>query len=58
MKNRSVSSHKGGVNNEMGRAHWSGYWGKNLVRIYFELGALRTVCDARSEVLAAMQKNF
>ena len=36
----------------------AGYWGKNLVRNYFELGALHTVCDSRSEVLSAMQKNF
>ena len=36
----------------------AGYWGKNLVRNYFELGALHTVCDTRTEVLSAMQKNF
>ena len=36
----------------------AGYWGKNLVRNYFELGALHAVCDSRPEVLAAMQKNF
>jgi UDP-2-acetamido-3-amino-2,3-dideoxy-glucuronate N-acetyltransferase len=36
----------------------AGYWGKNLVRNYFELGALRAVCDTRTEALSAMQKNF
>lgn len=36
----------------------AGYWGKNLVRNYFELGALHTVCDARSEVLSSLQKIF
>ena len=36
----------------------AGYWGKNLVRNYFELGALQAVCDSRPEVLSAMQKNF
>lgn len=28
-----------------------GYWGKNLVRNFFELGALRAVCDSKQEVL-------
>lgn len=28
-----------------------GYWGKNLVRNFFELGALRTVCDPCKAVL-------
>ena len=36
----------------------AGYWGANLVRNYFELGALHSVCDARIEVLTAMQKKF
>lgn len=36
----------------------AGYWGKNLVRNYFELGALQAVCDSRPEVLSAMQKSF
>ncbi len=29
----------------------SGYWGKNLVRVFHQLGALATVCDIRQEVL-------
>ena len=36
----------------------AGYWGKNLVRNYFELDSLHSVCDSRPEVLSAMQKNF
>jgi UDP-2-acetamido-3-amino-2,3-dideoxy-glucuronate N-acetyltransferase len=36
----------------------AGYWGKNLVRNYFELGVLHSVCDARAEVLAALQKTY
>ncbi len=29
-----------------------GYWGKNLVRNFAELGALRTICDSSTEVLS------
>ena len=36
----------------------AGYWGKNLVRNYFELGALHSVCDARPEVLSTLQKSY
>jgi UDP-2-acetamido-3-amino-2,3-dideoxy-glucuronate N-acetyltransferase len=36
----------------------AGYWGKNLVRNYFELGTLHSVCDTRVEVLSAMQTNL
>lgn len=36
----------------------AGYWGKNLVRNYFELGALNCVCDARQEVLSGLEKSF
>jgi UDP-2-acetamido-3-amino-2,3-dideoxy-glucuronate N-acetyltransferase len=36
----------------------AGYWGKNLVRNYFELGALHSVCDTRIEVLSALQKTY
>lgn len=36
----------------------SGYWGKNLVRNFHELGALKCVCDTREEVLQAAQINF
>jgi len=36
----------------------AGYWGKNLVRNYFELGVLHSVCDVRAEVLSVMGKTF
>ena len=36
----------------------AGYWGKNLVRNYFELGALNSVCDSNREVLSALQRTF
>lgn len=28
-----------------------GYWGKNIVRNFYELGALRSICDLRESVL-------
>ena len=31
-----------------------GYWGKNLVRNFYELGALNTICDASAQVLSAL----
>jgi UDP-2-acetamido-3-amino-2,3-dideoxy-glucuronate N-acetyltransferase len=36
----------------------AGYWGKNLIRNYYELGSLRTICDTRTETLVAMGKTF
>jgi predicted dehydrogenase len=35
-----------------------GYWGKNLVRNFAELGALRAICDASSVTLASLQSQF
>src|SRR5512135_3581820 len=35
-----------------------GYWGKNLVRNFFELGALRTVCDGNALVEANFRKKY
>ncbi|MFB3916898.1 MAG: Gfo/Idh/MocA family oxidoreductase [Terriglobales bacterium] len=35
-----------------------GYWGKNLVRNFHELGALRWVCDPRPEALVEAQARF
>ncbi len=29
----------------------TGYWGKNLVRNFFNLGALHTVCDVNPDTL-------
>ncbi|HUA00188.1 MAG TPA: Gfo/Idh/MocA family oxidoreductase [Candidatus Aquilonibacter sp.] len=36
----------------------SGYWGKNLVRTFRELGALEIVCDTQPETLHEMQKKY
>src|ERR1035437_6757864 len=36
----------------------NGYWGKNLVRNFFELGALRTVCDGNPLVEADLQEKY
>jgi UDP-2-acetamido-3-amino-2,3-dideoxy-glucuronate N-acetyltransferase len=33
-----------------------GYWGKNLVRVFHELGALRVVCDVDAERAEALAK--
>lgn len=33
-----------------------GYWGKNLVRVFHSLGALRSVCDSTPEGLATSRK--
>lgn len=35
-----------------------GYWGKNLVRNFCELGALRAVCDSKQEVLDEVGPNY
>jgi UDP-2-acetamido-3-amino-2,3-dideoxy-glucuronate N-acetyltransferase len=35
-----------------------GYWGKNLVRNFYELGALHTVCDADAKVLGQITKQY
>jgi UDP-2-acetamido-3-amino-2,3-dideoxy-glucuronate N-acetyltransferase len=36
----------------------AGYWGKNLVRNYSELGVLKTVCDANAQALAELGKQY
>jgi UDP-2-acetamido-3-amino-2,3-dideoxy-glucuronate N-acetyltransferase len=36
----------------------AGYWGKNLVRNYAELGVLKTVCDASSQSLTELEKQY
>ncbi len=36
----------------------SGYWGKNLVRNYYQLGSLRLICDRNEETLAQFRKNY
>ena len=34
-----------------------GYWGRNLVRNFSELGALHTICDASPDTLGEMAEN-
>ncbi len=36
----------------------SGYWGKNLIRNYYELGALKLVCDKNETVLNIFKKQY
>ena len=36
----------------------SGYWGRNLVRNYHQLGALRLVCDRNDAVLLRFQEQY
>ncbi len=36
----------------------TGYWGKNLVRNFAELGALRLICDANEQILSDLQTKF
>jgi len=36
----------------------SGYWGKNLVRNYSNIGALRLICDKNEEVLANFKTQY
>lgn len=35
-----------------------GYWGKNLVRNFAELGVLRAICDASAPTIATLQSQF
>jgi UDP-2-acetamido-3-amino-2,3-dideoxy-glucuronate N-acetyltransferase len=35
-----------------------GYWGKNLVRNFYELGSLHSVCDAREETLRQIVSTY
>lgn len=35
-----------------------GYWGKNLLRCFSELGVLHTVCDSDKEILKEKKKTF
>ena len=36
----------------------SGYWGKNLVRNYHQLGALRVICDKNETLLAQFKEKY
>ncbi len=35
-----------------------GYWGKNIVRNFHELGALHSICDVRQEVLSELASKY
>lgn len=35
-----------------------GQWGRNLVRVFYEMGVLAALCDARPEALAEAQKRY
>jgi UDP-2-acetamido-3-amino-2,3-dideoxy-glucuronate N-acetyltransferase len=35
-----------------------GYWGKNIVRNYAELGAIHTICDANAGVLSEIKSRY
>ncbi len=35
-----------------------GYWGKNLVRTFHQIGSLHTVCDSNTAVEAALEKSY
>ena len=36
----------------------AGYWGKNLVRVFYELGALKIICDLNKKILAERKKEY
>lgn len=36
----------------------SGYWGKNLVRNFFQLGALKLICDKDESLLSGFKKQY
>ena len=36
----------------------SGYWGRNLVRVFHKLGALRLICDLRSEIVTEISATY
>lgn len=36
----------------------AGYWGKNLARVFFELGALDVICDSNTDTLEKMRLSY
>ena len=36
----------------------AGYWGKNLIRVFAGLGALRTICDSNRKILSQRKKEY
>lgn len=35
-----------------------GYWGKNLIRVLYELGVLNTICDTNAQTLEELKQRF
>jgi len=36
----------------------AGYWGKNLVRNFYDLKALKTICDSNTESLKRFERQY
>jgi len=36
----------------------AGYWGKNLVRVFNEIGALKTICDSDKKILTEKKEEY
>ena len=36
----------------------AGYWGKNLVRNFYNLGALKTICDSNQVLMEKMMTDY
>ena len=36
----------------------SGYWGKNLIRNFYQLGALKLICDKNEDLLTKFQLDY
>jgi len=53
-----MSSHIGYENTPSVACVGSGYWGKNLVRNLYKLGALRVICDRNETVLASFSDAY
>ncbi|HOJ30396.1 MAG TPA: Gfo/Idh/MocA family oxidoreductase [bacterium] len=35
-----------------------GYWGKNLIRVFYQLGVLKFICDSNEELMANYRNNY
>lgn len=58
-RSKSCGQEGGLVNNEFGIAViGSGHWGRNLVRNFHEIGALKLICDKNETVLTGFQKQY
>ena len=36
----------------------AGHWGKNLARIFYQLGVLKTICDPSEEILSKKTQKY